>query len=941
MSNVPIRSGIETGRPGAARLTVIPGVSAPLLRGRTVECARLDELLDAARRGESGALVLRGEAGMGKTALLDYVAGQGEGCAVVRSVGVESEMELPFAALHQLCLSLLEGLERLPPLQRDALRTAFGLSSSARPDPFLVGLAALTLLSYAAEGQPLICLVDDAQWLDRSSAEVLSFVARRLQAESVTILFAERDEDQPSCLARLPELELQPLSDADARELLSSSRLGPLDQRVGQRIVAEARGNPLALLELPHGLSSASLAGGFAVAPSLPLMRRVEASFRRQVDQLPEETQRLLLLGAAEPLGDPILLWRAAEELGIPIEAAVPAEEADLIAVGTRVTFRHPLLRSAIYHAASPNERRNVHRALANATDLEADPDRRAWHRAHAALVPDEEVALELELSADRAQARGGIAAAAAFLQHSVVLTVDPARRAERALSAAQMKYEAGLLEDAEALLVTAELVGLDDLQQGQALVLRARIAFVMRRNTDKRPLLLSSARCVEAIDPGLARTAYMQLFHDALHVGRLDGAALFEVSAAALGCPPGEGPPRPHQLLLEGLATRVTQGYAAGAPILKQALTALDTEANLAAEDAACLASRVASDLWDEAIYARLAERELEHAQTAGALTILPRLLDTRSIAEALTGDLSAAAATIDEMRTAIEATGVATHSDGALLLGALRGYEDRAVYLIAHAIDDALKRGEGLDLATTDYAAAILNNALGRYDMAVAVARDAIERPYEIGIAGRILSELVEAASRTGDSNLARTALEKLVEMTQASGTQWALGVEARCRAVLSAEAAAEILYLEGIERLGSTDLRPELARTRLLYGEWLRREGRRADAREHLRSAHDMLTAMGMDGFAERARRELAATGEKVRKRTDETRGQLTAQEEQIARLAADGQTNQEIGAQLFLSPRTVEWHLHKVFTKLGVCSRMQLRDKLPDPARADAR
>ncbi len=326
---------------------------------------RLDELLSAVGRGESGALVLRGEAGMGKTALLDYAARQGEGCTVVRAVGVESEMELPFASLHQLCLPLLEGLEQLPPPQRDALRTAFGLSSSARPDQFLVGLAVLTLLSDAAEDQPVICLVDDAQWLDRCSAHVLSFVARRLQAESVLMLFAERDQDQPTELAGLPELGLEPLSNADARELLAASMLGRLDERVGLRIVEEARGNPLALLELPHGLSSASLAGGFAVAPSLPLTRRVEGSFRRQVDRLPAETQRLLLVAAAEPIGDPMLLWRAAAELGIPIESGAAAEEADLIAVGARVTFRHPLLRSAIYHAASPNERRNVHRALA------------------------------------------------------------------------------------------------------------------------------------------------------------------------------------------------------------------------------------------------------------------------------------------------------------------------------------------------------------------------------------------------------------------------------------------------------------------------------------------------------------------------------------------------------------------------------------------------
>src|SRR3954451_12954019 len=488
VTNVQIRG--ETGRAGAAGRGRIPEVSGPVLRGRASEFARLDELLGAARRGESGALVLRGEAGMGKTALLDYAARQGEGCTVVRAVGVESEMELPFASLHQLCLPLLEGLAQLPPSQGDALRTAFGLGSSVRPDVFLVGLAVLTLLSDTAEGQPVICLVDDAQWLDRCSAQVLSFVARRLQAESVVVLFAERDEDQPTDLAGLPELVLQRLSDADAYELLASSIPGRFDERVRRRIVDEARGNPLALLELPRGVSSASLAGGFAVADSLPLASRVEASFRRRVEQLPEETHRLLLLGAAEPTGDPMLLWQAAAVLGLPIEATAPAEADDLIAVGTRVTFCHPLLRSAIYRAASADRRRNAHRALAEATDADHDPDRRAWHRAHAALAPDEEVALELELSADRARALGGSAAGAAFLQRAVALTADPARRAERALAAAQASLEAGAFDAAFGVLDSAEAARLDKLQRARVDLLRGRIASASSFGTGAAQLL-------------------------------------------------------------------------------------------------------------------------------------------------------------------------------------------------------------------------------------------------------------------------------------------------------------------------------------------------------------------------------------------------------------------------------------------------------------------
>jgi AAA ATPase domain len=529
-----------------AALVLVPGVSGQALRGRASECAELGELLSALRRGESSALVLRGEAGMGKTALLDYASRSCDWCRVIGAGGVESEMELPFAALHQLCMSLLDGVERLPVPQREALRTAFGLTSGHSPDRFLVGLAVLTLLSDAAEPQPLICVVDDAQWLDRCSAQVLSFVARRLQAESVLMLFGERDQDQPTELAGLPELVLPRLSDVDARELLASSTPGRLDERVRQQIIDEAHGNPLALLELPRGVSSASLAGGFAVAPSMPLMRRVEASFRRQVDRLPEETQRLLLLGAAEPTGDPVLLWQAADVLGLPIEAAAPAEAADLITVGTRVTFRHPLLRSAIYGAASPDGRRHAHRALAEAIDAEHDPDRRAWHRAHAALAPDEEVALELERSADRAHARGGIAATAAFLQRSAALTIDPTLRAERALAAAQASLEAGAFDAAVGVLDAAEAGPLAVFQRARLDLLRGRIASASSFGSAAAQLL-KAARQLERLDVDLARETYLEAWGTAMAAGELASAGtLREVSRAVRAAPPPAHEPYP-----------------------------------------------------------------------------------------------------------------------------------------------------------------------------------------------------------------------------------------------------------------------------------------------------------------------------------------------------------------------------------------------------------
>ncbi len=937
MSTVQVRTETETKTGSAVELVRVPGVSGPVLRGRAGEIARLEELLSAVRRGESRALVLRGEAGMGKTALLEYASGSCGACRVMHSGGVESEMELPFAALHQLCLPLVDGLERLPAVQRDALRTAFGLTSGLRPDGFLVGLAVLTLLSDAAEPQPLICVVDDAQWLDRSSAQVLLFVARRLQAESVAMLFAERDQDQPTQLSGLPELELQRLPDAEARELLASSTPGRLDERVRQRIIDEARGNPLALLELPHGVSSASLAGGFAVADSLPLVRRVEASFRRRVNQLPEETQRLLLLAAAEPTGDPMLLWRAAAVLGLPLEAAAPAEAADLIAVGTRVTFRHPLLRSAIYAAASGDKRRSAHQALAEAIDAERDPDRRAWHRAHAALAPDEEVALELELSADRAHARGGIAAAAAFLQRAVALTADRERRAERAFAAAQASLEAGAFDAALDMLATAEAGPLDEFQRARADLQRGRIAAASSFGLGAAQLLQAATQ-LEPLDLDLARETYLEAWGTALAAGDLARAGtLRDVSQAVRSAPPAVHEPLASDLLLDGLAQLVAEGLASAAPTLRKAVSAFRDDDRVLQFGA--MAATAAAALWDVESWDEVSSRQLQLARDAGALAQLATALQGKGIVVAWSGDLRGAASIVAEADAVTGAAGIRIASYGGMVLAAYRGREAEASALLTTTIENASARCEGLGVQFAHWASAVLFNGLGRYEEALAAARQASDAARELFVSRWALAELVEACARSGNLGLAAEALERLVEAPSASGTDWGLGIVARSRALVSEDGTAEALYLEAIAGLGRTPLRPELGRAHLVYGEWLRREGRRTDGREQLRSAYEIFTSVGADAFAERARRELLATGEKVRKRSDETRGQLTAQEEQIARLAAGGRTNQEIGAQLFLSPRTVEWHLHKVFTKLGIGSRMQLRDRLPAATRTD--
>jgi DNA-binding CsgD family transcriptional regulator len=910
--------------------------SPPVLRGRAVECARVEELLESARKGQSGVLVIRGEAGIGKTALLDFAAARAHGTRVLRAAGVESEMELAYAALHQLCLPMLKGVERLPAPQRDALGTAFGLSAGPTPDRFLVGLAVLTLSSEAAEAEPLVLLVDDAHWLDRSSAQALSFVARRLQAESVAILFGAREEGAVDELAGLPELRLSGLSEADAGALLEAPAVGPLDERVRDRIIAEARGNPLALLELPHALSRAGLAGGFAVSEGVSLAGRIEASFRGRVKQLPEETQRLLLVGAAEPIGDPALLWRAAAALGIPIEAAAPAEEADLMAVGARVTFRHPLLRSALYGAASPERRRVVHRALAEATDHELDPDRRAWHRANAALAPDEDVAGELELSAGRAQGRGGLAAAAAFLERAAELTPEPGRRARRALAAARAKRLAGLPESAAALLARAMQGPLDELDDAMAHRLRGEIALDRSRGGEAAVLLLDAARRLETLDVALARETYLEALKAESDAGQF-GGGLVAAARAARAAPPQSEPQSASDLLLDGLAVLITDSYAEGAAILKQALARF-REGRILDQHTASgtrIAARVAAELLDDETWNVLATRHVDTARRAGLFAVLPVSLGYLAALRIYEGKLDAAGMLLDESDAITTATGSPANVTR-LLLAACRGDEAETSTLSAMVESEAKARGDGLILTMCEYTSTLLRNGLGHYEAALAAAQRATALD-ELGVSSWSLPELIEAAERIGERDVAVAAFERLVERTQAAGTPLARGVEARSRALLSEGASAESAYREGIELLGRTRMGLWRARAQLLYGEWLRRENRRVDAREQLRDAYEQLSGMGANAFAERTRRELFATGENPRKRTDETRGQLTAQEEQIARLAADGYTNPEIGAQLFLSPRTVEWHLRKVFTKLGISSRRELWGKVPGAER----
>ena len=928
---------------------LVSGVAVPIagsrpvlgvLRGRDDERAVLDRLIADVRAGQSGVLVLRGEAGIGKTALLEYAIESASDLMVVRAAGVESEMELAHAALHQLCAPLVDHIGRLPDPQRDALETTFGAREGAIPDRFLVGLATLGLLSEAAEERPLVCAIDDAQWLDRASAQVLAFVARRLLADAVVLLLATREPDTE--FGRLPELVVDGLRDSDARDLLESAKPGLLDERVEDQLLLEARGNPLALLELPHGLSPAQLAGGFGLPGARSLSGRIEESFRNRVEALPDETQQLLLIAAAEPTGDPALLRRAADRLGIAEVVLDPAESARLLEVDDRVWFRHPLVRSTVYGAATPRETRLVHWALAEATDAQVDPDRRAWHLAEATYGTDEAVATELERAASRAQARGGLAAAAAFLERAAGLTPEPARRSQRALAAAQIAYEAGALDSAVALLATADGGAVDDLQRARVALLRAQIAFALRRGRDAPPLLLKAASDLEAIDPKLARTTYLEAFSAATFAGRLArGGGAIEVSEAVLAGPPAPQPPGPSDLLLDGLAVRFTDGYAAGAPILKEALRLFAQETALPPEETRWLwfAALIALDLWDDDAWMVLSTRHLDLVRTTGALTALPFVLTNRSSVYASFGELGAAVTYEEELRAATEATGIATVPYGELSLAAWRGREAELSELIRTTVCEAEARGEGLALTVTERLSGALYNGLGRYEAALTALSQA-ERYHLEGpvICTLGLTELIEAAVRSGHSQLVGGTLERIAETTQASGTDWGLGMEARCRALLSEGDEAERLYRDAIGRLGRTKLRMQLARSHLLYGEWLRRERRRVDARAQLRTALEMFTAMGIDAFAARAERELMATGERVRARNLETTDELTAQEAQVARLARQGLSNAEIGARLFISQHTVAYHLRKVFYKLGIGSRSELRQALRDSVHA---
>lgn len=912
----------------------------PVLQGRRDECEVLDRLVAAVRVGGRGVLVLRGAPGIGKSALLEYVAAAASDCRTLHVAGVESQMELAFAGLHELCEPLLGTLDLLPGPQSNALATAFGLREGTPPDQFLVGLATLSLLSKSAGDSPVVCLVDDAQWLDQASVRTLAFVARRLTpqpvADPVAMVIAVRAGESAKTWAGLPEVSPQRLAAADARALLDSAVSGHFDVRVRDRILAEAHGNPLALLELPRWFTSAELSFGpvpDGTTRGRSLTSRMEEGFRRELELLPDEARLLLVTAAAEPLGDVQLLWRAARQLGIGVDAARPAERTGLIELRESVRFRHPLVRSVAYRSSIPSVRRAVHKALADSTDPETDPDRQAWHRASAATGPDEVVAAQLERSADRALAQGGLAAAAAFLERAAVLTPDAANRVERRLNAAQVMMHAGSLEAAGQLLGVTEHGPLDELQRARLDVLRAQIGLAANHSREALPLLVSTARRLESLDVELALDCYVDAFTAAWFAGHLaTGPRAMDV---ALMVRDVAEPPRPRRGddLLRALAVLFGQGYETAAPMLGNSIRAFDSE-DLSVPEAVrflWLATVVAIELRDAAAWDRLASRHLRILQDSGAVSALPLALNSRMFVELFAGNLVQAKALLDEVESAVDLAQLRVTPYGAIGLAAFEGRDEYATPLFVSARREAVDRGEGLEESLTHWANAMLCNSHGRYAAALESAREAAAHPTELVVRSWGLVELVEAAVRADAPVDAAAAVDELAEAARASGTDWALGVLARSEAQLPGRRSEE-LYREAVDRLGRTSLRVESARARLLYGEWLRRAGRRLEARDQLRPAYEGFSGMGMEAFAGRARRELNATGEIVRRQAGETQQDLTAQELHIARLAADGLTNAEIAAELFLSPRTVEWHIRKIFTKLRVNGRRQLAGAL---------
>ncbi|MET0698455.1 MAG: AAA family ATPase [Mycobacterium sp.] len=902
--------------------------------GRRRELAAMAELIAAAREGRSGSLVLRAGAGLGKTYLLSRVVADYAGAMQVLNIsGVEAEMVIDYAALQRLCVNLLSHVDRLPSSQRRALQVAMGGESGDPPDPYLVGLAAVNLLSDAGAERPLLCIIDDAQWIDDVSRQALGFAARRLHADRVALIFATRDLTAYH-LDGLPELRLPPLTDTESRALLDTALPGRLDYQVRERLLGEAAGNPLALVEMPGALSPAELAGGFGLASPRTAATNVEDVFAQRFQALPEPTRLLLLIAAAEPVGEAAWLWSAAQRLGVGVADAAPAEAAGLVGLDTRISFRHPLVRSAIYRSEPAVQRHRVHAALAETISGPDAGDYRTWHRAHAISTPLEGIAAELVESADRARQRGGIAAAAAFLEYAVDLTPDARTRARRALDAATAKLDAGDTQAATRLSEVADATAVDARHHAYVALLTAKLAFASDRGRGGPRLLLAAARELADHEPSLARDTYLEALMAAMIVGRFaidkDHGPEQIARAARRDLPAAAAPARTVDMLLDALIVRFTDGYVTAAPLLQAALQAYlhDAQAGTADPRWHDVTNRICLDMCDYTSWSLLGSHQLEMLRAAGELTVLPSALITYAAVCLFDGDFIRTETLLNEESNVSSATGAPPHRSGVALLAAYRGDETIWRSTAQQTITEATSRGEGTEVAVALYANAVAHNGAGRYSEALQSCREGTRFP-DLGLYSAFLLELVEAATGEGDYDAARHAATELASRADATGTASAIGLAARANALANGADATDADYQRAITYLERSPLTVYRARTHLVYGEWLRGNGRDTDARLQLRLAHDIFTNIGAGGFAERASRELEAAGEATVRRSQRYDLGLTAQERHISRLVRQGHTNAEIAAPLLISHRTVEWHLRNIYNKLGITSRRELR------------
>jgi DNA-binding CsgD family transcriptional regulator len=855
---------------------------------------------------------------------------------------VESELDLGFAALHQLVMPFRGRVEGSPPPQRDALGVAFGLETGPPPDRVLVGLAVLSLLASVAQDQPLLCIVDDAQWLDVESVHVLAFVSRRLYADAVGLLLAVRDPvTVGSVFDALPTMWLRGLPDDDARRLLSSVASRSLPTAVVERILAETAGNPLGIVELGSERTAQELTASAALPEPLPLSRRLEARFLGLARTLRADTQMVLLLAAAEPSAELVKLWRAATHLGIDAEAsAAEAESSGLVTLDAAVSFRHPLVRSAIYHGANDRDRRRAHAALAAVSDGVADEDGRAWHLAAAAIAPDEAVAAALERAADRARGRGGHAAPASLLRRMVELTPDDTRRATRALSLAEAELAAGNLSTAREIVDQALPHLDDDHQHGLAMRLNGAILLAAGMPAEAADVLAAAARLL-APHPSIARETLLDAYDAAVYAGPTQTRRVVELAQSFL---PAKAAPTVADLLLEGYVARHTAGYDHSVAPFRAAIRALasdelDPRTRLRSFRRGFIA---AGTLWDDEALLDLSTRWERLARTLGALTPLPSALEYRASYDVIAGRLDDADARTAEARELLAATEnvafVGAMNNGLSLV--IRGRVDEAREAASALIEEGTARGRRSFVRLAQTILTQVELSSGRFDAALAAAVAAAEDDTAY-TTERALPDLVEAAMRTGRRDLALATSATLSARAHAAGTHWGLGMAARARALVNDGAAAEAAYRDAVDHLAQTSARVDQARTHLLFGEWLRRAKRRTDARHHLQTAHEMFLGIGADGYAERAGGELAATGARARRRTAATSLDLTPQETRVADLATEGASNSEIAAQLFLSASTVEYHLRKVFRKLNVTSRTQLTRRILEQKTEPAR